>query len=78
MFHNDPFISFCDDRKKNLCLFCDVNHEYHRKINLNKLIPDIKYIKKKIETFNNKYNKMKTIVQETIEKMQKVNKMMDK
>ena len=76
--HNDPFISFCDDCKKNLCLFCDANHEYHRKINLNSIIPDINYIKKKIESFNNKYNKMKTIVQETIEKIEKVNKMMDK
>ena len=76
--HNESFISFCKDCKDNLCMFCDDAHYYHKKVNLNSILPDMDGIKKKLEYFKSKITKMKGIIQDIIEKMQKLSSFMDK
>ena len=70
--HQESFISFCNDCNENLCFICEKAHNNHSRVNLNSIIPSIDNIKKKIENFRSKINKMKKIFKEIIEKIEKV------
>ena len=76
--HGEPFISFCKQCKKDICMSCDEEHENHeidfyQKIKCNKeqLKHGIINIKNNIEQINN-------LINEFIQKFNKVKKILEK
>ena len=74
--HDENFISYCEDCKKNLCTLCD-GHKSHKKINfIDAGIPD-KYclnkikeeLRQYIDLFNKNINMIIDLLQELINKM---------
>ena len=39
--HQNNYASFCNDCKKDICLFCEKSHNNHEIVSFGKLIPDI-------------------------------------
>ena len=73
--HNNYYISFCEDCKKNICSLCN-EHEKHTKINFtdivsNKenLIKKMKEIKYKINLIKNESKMLKSLLDEVMEKL---------
>ena len=61
--HNEIFVNYCQDCKVNLCLSCMEEHQEHKTVLFNKLLPkvneikdNLSEIKKNIESFNSKIN----------------------
>ena len=58
--HNDSFIKYCSQCKKNICYICEDDHEKHNQISFSEIKPNIndsnnnlKVMKKEIDIFNN-------------------------
>ena len=61
--HNDMYANYCQDCNKDICFSCIEEHQEHKIISFNNLIPKVKVIKEKlseikktIELFNNNIN----------------------
>ena len=73
--HNEYYISYCEDCKLNLCVFCD-EHKKHKRIQLsdilpkrNELIEKLKDIKSTIQSFNASVDGIISILNEIKNKM---------
>ena len=73
--HNDFYISFCENCKKNLCTLC-IYHKYHKKINFIDLLPEkdnlietMDELKKYINLFNDNIKEIINMLNEVTNKM---------
>ena len=58
--HKDFFVSYCKDCKLNLCMKCEMKHNNnHSIINYKAILPDDDEIKKELNQFKNKIDKLK-------------------
>ena len=58
--HKDFFVSYCEDCKLNLCMKCEMKHNNnHSIINYKAILPDDDEIKKELNQFKNKIDKLK-------------------
>ena len=84
--HNEQFISYCDARKNNLCLQCELDHNNTHKIiayksiypNLDNIKNNIKNMENVINVFNNDINKIIDIILEKINFIIKENNYINK
>ena len=74
--HNEPFIKYCKECKKNTCFSCDEEHREHKTIFLGDIMPNIEEsknklakIKKEIELFNDKIKDIIKQLNELIDTM---------
>ena len=76
--HNDVFISYCKQCKKNLCMKCvnqhksNKNHKNHDIIHYFEILPEKTNLKKKLKNFKNEINIYKEYIQDIINKLNDV------
>ena len=76
--HCDKFKFYCEDCKKDLCISCKNEHENHKLIIYDNIIPDNDSIKKnQLKDTKEKIYQLKTIINEKINHLNKLNKNLD-
>ena len=76
--HNNNYISFCQNCKKNICTLCLDQHKIHTMINFNHILPNMANLEKKknelkykIYLINNEAKMLKAVLNEVIDKLNK-------
>ena len=75
--HGELYISYCQNCKENLCMQCEINHNNHKIMPYKDIMPKENEIKKKIEIFREKINKINDDMQKIITILYKVNENME-
>ena len=76
--HYNKFKFYCEDCKKDLCISCKNEHENHKLITYDNIIPDQDIIKKdQLKDTKEKIYKLKTIINDKINHLNKLNKNLD-
>ena len=70
--HNDSYILYCNDCKKNICILCEKDHLNHNKVSLGVLIQDKNKLEENKNNLRNFVYKCKSDIQEIINKLNKV------
>ena len=68
----ENFISYCKDCKLNLCFLCEESHLGHNIIKLSQIMPNLKKIRDQIEGFKEKIMKVNELIDEIIQKINKI------
>ena len=55
--HNEPFISYCQNCKNNMCMLCEKEHFNHKIIYFGKIMPNVDYLKIKLNELKNTIDK---------------------
>ena len=76
--HQNNYSSYCNDCKKDICLFCEKSHNNHEIISFGKLIPDIDKCKNNLIELKNNLEQFKKNIKKAIEKLNEIiNKIID-
>ena len=76
--HQNNYLSYCNDCKKDICLFCEKSHNNHEIVLFGKLIPDIDDCKNNLIELKNNLEQFKKSVKKAIEKLNEIiNKIID-
>ena len=82
--HNEKYNSYCKECKKNICMFCENNHNDHELIYYgkliiedNKIIKKMEEIKKEIDIFNNNLKEKLIKLIKIIENIEEYYKIID-
>ena len=70
--HNEKYISFCKNCKKNICVECELMHNNHKLIYFGKIIANKDEIEKRKSELRGIINKIKEDVEDIIKKLEKV------
>ena len=76
--HQNNYSSYCNDCKKDICLFCEKSHNNHEIVSFGKLIPDIDKCKNNLIELKNNLEQFKKSIKKAIEKLNEIiNKIID-
>ena len=71
--HNEPFLSYCNECNKNLCMKCKLEHNnLHKIISYKEILPNITNIK-----INNIIEKFKKNIDELIKLLQNISNIIE-
>ena len=75
--HNEKYNSFCKQCNKNICTNCNNEHKEHEIIYYENLLPNLNEVENKNKKLRNDINKLKSIINDMINKLNKVKYTMD-
>ena len=70
--HNESFISYCNNCKKDICTICEAEHKEHQIITYGSIFPNINKIKEESNAFNTKKEAFKKEIKDLINKINMV------
>ena len=71
--HHEPYNSYCQECKNDICLMCEKGHEGHNIKTYGVIMPDLKVINNNLKNLRIKIDEYKKYIKEIIEKMNKLN-----
>ena len=75
-FHNELYVSYCENCKSNLCMQCVIEHNGHQFIDFKDIVSNKNEFQNKLIKFKEKIDKMNNIITKMIAILYKVNENM--
>ena len=68
-FHHEPYNSYCQNCKNDICIMCEKEHEGHKIKTYGKIMPDLKNINNNLKNSRIKIDEYKNFLNEIIKKL---------